>query len=95
MLLSFANREGTHQRAYALLNDTLGLEEKEYSVFLDYEEMRSKIEFMTEAPKGLLMKLIWHLKWLVLFAMRVWACFVFVMLLNFQRFGKMKGCARS
>ena len=28
MLLSFANREGTHQRAYALLNDTLGLAEK-------------------------------------------------------------------
>ena len=25
MLASFANREGVHQRAYALLNDTLGL----------------------------------------------------------------------
>ena len=25
MLSSFANREGVHQRAYALLNDTLGL----------------------------------------------------------------------
>ena len=29
MLLSFANREGTHQRSYALLNDTLGLPEEE------------------------------------------------------------------
>ena len=27
MLASFANREGVHQRAYALLNDTLGLPE--------------------------------------------------------------------
>ena len=34
MLLSFANREGTHQRSYALLNDTLGIQEGEYSVFL-------------------------------------------------------------
>ena len=38
MLLSFANREGTHQRAYALLNDTLGLSEKEYSTFLEFKE---------------------------------------------------------
>ena len=48
MLLSFANREGTHQRAYALLNDTLGLAESEYSSFLQYKEMREKIEFMQE-----------------------------------------------
>ena len=30
MLGSFASREGTHQRAYALLNDTLGLPDEEY-----------------------------------------------------------------
>jgi glutaredoxin 3 len=53
MLLSFANREGTHQRSYALLNDTLGLAEKEYSAFLEFDQMREKIEFMTQAPEGL------------------------------------------
>ena len=40
MLLSFAAREGIHQRAYALLNDTLGLPEKEYAAFLEYKEDR-------------------------------------------------------
>lgn len=47
-LLSIANRESTHMRAYALLNDTLGLPEDEYSAFLEYEEMVSKAEFMED-----------------------------------------------
>lgn len=92
MLLSFASREGTHQRAYALLNDTLGLEEKEYSAFLSYSEMREKIEFMTQAPQGLSEDA--HMA----FEMARSVCnegmslfSAFVMLLNFQRFGKMKG----
>ena len=49
MLTSFANREFVHQRAYALLNDTLGLPEEEYFSFLEYEEMADKIEFMSQA----------------------------------------------
>jgi len=92
MLLSFANREGTHQRSYALLNDTLGLAEEEYSAFLKYQEMANKIEFMTNAPQGLSDKaqLAFELarsvcnEGMSLFS-------AFVMLLNFQRFGKMKG----
>ena len=92
MLLSFANREGTHQRAYALLNDTLGLAVKEYSAFLEYDQMREKIEFMTEAPEGLgrITNIAFELarsvcnEGMSLFS-------AFVMLLNFQRFGKMKG----
>lgn len=92
MLLSFANREGTHQRSYALLNDTLGLSEKEYSAFLEFDAMREKIEFMTQAPEGLgkATHLAFELarsvcnEGMSLFS-------AFVMLLNFQRFGKMKG----
>ena len=93
MLLSFANREGTHQRAYALLNDTLGLPEKEYSSFLDYKEMKEKIEFMIESTvviKNEKQKLLFELarsvcnEGMSLFS-------AFVMLLNYQRFGKMKG----
>ena len=93
MLLSFANREGTHQRAYALLNDTLGLAEKEYSAFLEFKEMREKIEFMTEAPNHIKednQRLAFELarsvcnEGMSLFS-------AFVMLLNYQRFGKMKG----
>ena len=92
MLLSFANREGTHQRSYALLNDTLGLDVKEYSAFLEFDEMREKIEFMTQAPEGLgrITNLAFELarsvcnEGMSLFS-------AFVMLLNFQRFGKMRG----
>jgi ribonucleoside-diphosphate reductase beta chain len=35
MLGSFAAREGIHQRAYALLNETLGLSDSEYHAFLE------------------------------------------------------------
>ena len=93
MLLSFANREGTHQRSYALLNDTLGIPEKEYSVFLEYKEMADKIDFMTQPPKNMKkhdQNLAFELarsvcnEGMSLFS-------AFVMLLNYQRFGKMKG----
>lgn len=93
MLLSFANREGTHQRSYALLNDTLGIPEGEYSVFLKYKEMADKIEFMTTPQKHMKkhdQNLAFELarsvcnEGMSLFS-------AFVMLLNYQRFGKMKG----
>ena len=48
MLASFANREGVHQRAYALLNDTLGLPDEEFHTFLEYSEMADKLDFMKE-----------------------------------------------
>lgn len=51
-LLSIANRESTHMRAYALLNDTLGLPESDYKAFLEYEEMADKAEFMQEFFMG-------------------------------------------
>src|ERR1700749_3197597 len=49
MMNSFTAREGTHQRAYALLNDTLGLPEGDYAAFLEYAEMKDKHEFMLAA----------------------------------------------
>ena len=90
MLASFANREGVHQRAYALLNDTLGLPEEDFHKFLEYTEMADKIEFMQDnnvsTHQGLALALAQSVfnEGMSLFAS-------FVMLLNFQRFGKMKG----
>ena len=90
MLASFANREGVHQRAYALLNDTLGLPEEDFHKFLEYSEMADKIEFMQDnnvtTQTGLALALAQSVfnEGMSLFAS-------FVMLLNFQRFGKMKG----
>ena len=93
MLGSFANREGVHQRAYALLNDTLGLPDSEYHAFLEYKEMTDKIEFMQKADittqRGLALALAKSVfnEGVALFAS-------FVMLLNFQRVGKMKGMGK-
>lgn len=53
MLLSFANREVTHQLGYKRLNDTLGYDDAAFmEEFLAYEEMRAKHEFMI-APSDL------------------------------------------
>jgi glutaredoxin 3 len=90
MLAGFANREGTHQRAYALLNDTLGLPDEEYHKFLEYSEMSNKIDFMQEndvsttTGKAMAFAKSVFLEGVSLFAS-------FVMLLDFQRRGKMKG----
>lgn len=93
MLSSFATREGIHQRAYALLNDTLGLPESEYAAFLEYEEMADKAEFMMDAnpdtKEGLgltLAKSVFN-EGVSLFAS-------FVMLLSFQRRGLMIGMGK-
>ena len=93
MLGSFATREGIHQRAYALLNETLGLSDAEYHAFLEYTEMSEKIEFMMDSDpntvRGLglcLAKSVMN-EGVALFAS-------FVMLLNFQRYGKMKGMGK-
>lgn len=90
MLLSFAAREAVHQRAYALLNDTLGLPESDYQAFLDYKEMVEKLEFMqdantsTKAGLGKALAQAVCNEGMSLFS-------AFVMLLNYQRYGKMKG----
>lgn len=93
MLGSFAAREGIHQRAYALLVETLGFPESEFSSFLDYKEASDKINFMmesnTSSKKGIALTLAKSVfnEGLSLFAS-------FVMLLNYQRFGKMLGTAK-
>lgn len=93
MLSSFAAREAVHQRAYALLNDSLGLPEAEYAMFLEYAEMRDKIEFMgqadcsTQAGLGLALAKGVFNEGVTLFAS-------FAMLLNFQRRGRMKGMGK-
>jgi len=90
MLSSFAARETVHQRAYALLNDTLGLPDDEYFKFLEYKAMADKIEFMshgshtTQSDLALTLAQSVFNEGMSLFSS-------FVMLLNFQRFGKMKG----
>lgn len=90
MLGSFASREGTHKRAYALLNDTLGFGEDFYSEFLQYDAMKDKVEFMAEVDTSSVEGVIRSLpkqgltEGLCLFAS-------FAMLLNNVRNGKLNG----
>lgn len=93
MLTSFAAREGIHQRAYALLNDTLGLPESDYHAFLDIAVLREKSEYAMESTTGTVSDLAFSLAKGV-FNEGVSLFSSFVMLLNFQRFGKMKAMTK-
>lgn len=90
MLLSFAAREGIHQRAYALLNDTLGLPEEYYNAFTEYKELSDKVEMMqqlnTSTQRGIAVSLAQEVisEGVSLFS-------AFAMLMNFSRYGKMTG----
>lgn len=90
MLASFASREWIHQRSYALLNDTLGLPEEEFSVFMGYQQLVDKVEFMTDidvnTQSGLALAVA---RSAINEGMSLFSAFV--MLINYTRFGKMKG----
>ena len=91
MLAAFSNMETVHIAAYSHLLDTLGLPESEYQAFLKYKEMKDKYDYMhqfgCEDNHGIARTLAAFgafTEGLQLFAS-------FAILLNFQRFGKMKG----
>jgi glutaredoxin 3 len=90
MLLSFAAREGVHERAYAALITTLNLPETDFEAFLEYKQMYEKIDFMgdndTSTHKGRALSLVKNV-----FSEGVSLFGFFIMLLNFIRRGRMKG----
>lgn len=90
MFGSFAAREATHQRAYALLSDTLGFGENFYFEFLEYQEMKEKHEFMTEQIGKTQKEFAVYLaKQTMMEGISLFASFA--MLLNFDRLGKLPG----
>lgn len=90
MLGSFAAREGTHQRAYALLNDTLGFGEAFYEEFLNFKEMQEKMEFMLDMNNVTVENLALSIaKQCLIEGVSLFASFA--MLLNFTRYGVMLG----
>jgi len=90
MLTAFASREFIHQRAYALLNDTLGLPEEEFTAFLEYSEMADKVEFMSDIDVHSISGTALAIARSVLNE-GVSLFSAFAMLLNYQRQGKMPG----
>jgi ribonucleoside-diphosphate reductase beta chain len=91
MLSAFATSETTHVVSYSHLLDTVGMPESEYTTFMQIKEMRDKYDyfssFSTDNPREVAKTLAAFgafTEGLQLFAS-------FAMLLNFPRFGKMKG----
>lgn len=90
MLGSFAGREGVHQRAYALLSDTLGFGQEFYREFLAYQEMKDKVEFMLDMKNGSNRDLMLSMaKQVLVEGISLFS--TFAMLLNFPRKGKLMG----
>lgn len=90
MLGSFAGREGTHQRAYALLSDTLGFGEDFHWEFFQYHEMVEKYEYMVSQTDDTHAGFASFLaKQTLVEGVNLFASFA--ILLNFDRLGKLPG----
>ena len=91
MLASFSNMETIHIAAYALLLETIGMPDSEFSAFMEYEQMAAKHDYLgqfgTDTNEDIAVSMAvfgGFTEGLQLFAS-------FAMLMNFPRFNKMKG----
>lgn len=91
MLSTFAAMESTHVWAYSYLNDSLGLPEKEYSAFLEYEAMKNKYDFIQTFEVNTVEDLAINLAVFGGFMEGVSLFASFAILMNFPRLGKLKG----
>lgn len=91
MLSAFAAMESIHVWAYSFLNDSLGLPEKEYSAFLDYEAMRNKYTYIQTFDVRSVEELAVNLAVFGGFMEGVSLFSSFAILMNFPRMGKLKG----
>ena len=91
MLRAFASMEDTHVRAYSLLLETLGLPDTHYNAFLEVEEMRAKHDLLTGYTMRTPEEIAVSLALIGAFGEGLQLFSSFAMLMNFPRFGKMKG----
>ncbi len=93
MMCSFANMESIHQHAYSLLLDTVGMPETEYKAFSEYEAMADKHDYISKSPLKVSNKesIAKNLAIYSGFTEGLQLFSSFAILLNFPRFGKMKG----
>ena len=93
MMGAFNNMESIHQHAYSLLLDTVGMPEIEYKAFSEYTSMADKHEYVNN------IKVSNRDRKSIAKALAVYSGFTeglqlfssFIILLNFPRFGRMKG----
>ena len=91
MLSAFSNMETIHIAAYALLLETIGMPEAEFSAFLDYQAMRDKHDFMQRFGVETNADIARTLAMFGAFTEGLQLFASFAMLMNFPRFNKMKG----
>lgn len=91
MLSAFSNIETVHIAAYSHLLDTLGMPEVEYSAFLQYKEMRDKFDYMQNVSMKSRRDIAKTMAMFGAFTEGLQLFASFAILMNFQRFNKMKG----
>lgn len=91
MLAAFSNMETIHIAAYSHLLDTIGMPETEYSAFLKYKEMKDKYDYMQQFGCNDNRGIATTLAVFSAFTEGLQLFASFAILLNFPRFGKMKG----
>ncbi len=91
MLAAFSNMETIHIDAYSHLIDTIGMPESTYSEFLKYKEMKDKYDYMQEFGVESKIDIATTLAAFGAFTEGLQLFGSFAILMNFPRFGKMKG----
>lgn len=91
MLTMFAGIETLHQVAYAFLNDTLGLPDSTYTDFLKYKAMVDKHDFSESFKSSSHLEMAVTMAGFGAFVEGLQLFASFVLLLNFQRSGKLRG----
>lgn len=91
MLAAFSNMETVHIAAYSHLLDTIGMPETEYAAFLKYEQTKAKHDYLQTFDTSTDMNVAATLAAFGAFTEGLQLFASFAMLMNFQRFGKMKG----
>ncbi len=91
MLAAFSNMETIHIDAYSHLIDTIGMPESTYSEFLKYKEMKDKYDYMQQFGVGTKIDIATTLAAFGAFTEGLQLFATFAILMNFPRFGKMKG----
>ncbi len=91
MMSAFSNTETIHVAAYSHLLDTVGMPELEYTAFLKYKEMKDKFDYMQTFRVDSKYEIAKTLAAFGAFTEGLQLFASFAILLNFPRFGKMKG----
>lgn len=91
MLTTFASLEAVHVHSYSLLLSTLGISEGEFKTFMEYKEMKDKHEYMSDMKMDTVEDMLRTIAIYSGFGEGLQLFSSFAILMNFPRFGKMKG----